>query len=788
MAKEAMKVIGKDVPILEARDKVTGRTEYIDDMKADLFVKILRSPYAHARIKNMDVSQAKNLDGVEAILTNKEVPRRLLPIRTHRACYMMDEHLRYIGDYVTAVAATSEAIAEEALELIEVDYDVLPAVFDPEEAAKPTAPKIYPEGNVFGISRAVPMEKGTNEPGLQEWGDINKGFAEADVVVEDNFDVMPQIHSPIETHVCMARWRGDELTIWDSTHSPWELRDVLASVFEMPESKVVVLSPNVGGGFGGKYVGRYEAVTCLLSRMAGGKLTKLTLTREEDQCYARRPRGKLHAKIGAKKDGTITALQLRGYFDIGAYGTWKTGSTGFHLESGVISYKTENAKFEAWDVHTNHFRSECMRSVHVPFMAFPTESIVDEVAEKLGMDPIEIRLKNLPESGDMMPPTPYINNSGDFPRARLDIYPGKKLLQQVMEKIDWKGKWKGLGQPTAINGSKRRGIGLAYCLGYCGYYQDGLTSAAVVINRDGSAIIHSGTQELGQGINTTLCMLAAESLGISLEDVAIVTADTRTGQYDLISARASRQLATNGHLLLRAIEEAKQKIREMIAPVFQAKPEKIEIRGKKAYVTGHPEGAKPLRELLGVTITGSAVGPPGSIYPEVKPGFKALQPMFLAVEVEVDVETGVVKPIKLVTGMFPGRMINKGIVRGQAIGGAVQTLGWALWEELKFDEGVGTYLNNDFTDYKIPRALDVPEIEAVLLEEVDETSPPHEGLPYGGRGIGEMTAWGGPVAMASALYNAIGVRIKKSPMTSETVLEALNERLLNKPTSNAPKA
>ena len=775
MTQEAMKIIGKAVPIREARDKVTGRTEYIDDMKAELFVKILRSPHAHARIKSIDTSRAEKLAGVEAILTYKEVPRRLLPIRTHRACYMMDEHLRYVGDYVTAVAAISEAIAEEALELIDVDYEVLPAVFDPEEAAKPTAPKIYPEGNVFGTSRAVPLERGTNEPGLQEWGDINKGFAEADVVVEDSFDVTPQVHSPIEPHVCMARWRGDELTIWDSTHSPWELRDVLASVFEMPESKVVVLSPNVGGGFGGKYVGRYEAITCLLSRMAGGKSTKLTLTREEDQCYARRPRGKLYAKIGARKDGTITALQLRSYFDIGAYGTWKTGSTGFHLESGVISYKVENARFEGWDVHTNHFRSECMRSVHVPFMAFSTESIVDELAEKLGMNPIEIRLKNMPESGDMMPPTPYINNSGDFPRARLDLYPGRKMLQQVMEKIDWQRKWKGFGKPTAIDGSKRRGIGLAYCLGYSGYYQDGLTSAAVVINRDGSAIIHSGAQELGQGINTTLSMLAAESLGISLEDVAIVTADTRTGQYDLISARASRQLATTGHLLLRAIEEAKQKIREIVAPVFQDKPEEIEIKGKKAYVKGHPEGAKPLRELLGTTVTGSATGSPGSIYPQVKPGFKALQPMAVAVEVEVDVETGVVKPLKLVTGMFPGRMINKGVVRGQAIGGAALTLGFALWEELKFDEEASTYLSKDFTDYKIPRALDIPEIETVLLEEVDETSPPHEGLPYGGRGIGEMSAWGGPAAMVNAIYNATGVRIKKSPMTAETVLEALGK-------------
>jgi CO/xanthine dehydrogenase Mo-binding subunit len=775
MAKEAMKVIGKSVPVMEARDKVTGRSQFVDDMKAELFIKILGSPHAHARIKSIDVSRAEKLAGVEAILTYKEVPHRLIPFRAHRSCYAMDEHLRYLGDYVAAVAATSEAIAEEALELIDVDYEVLPAVFDPEEAAKPTAPKIYPEGNVFGTSSEVPLERGTHEPSLQEWGDIAKGFEEADAVVEDNFDVTSQIHAPIEPHVCMARWKGDELTIWNATQTPWELRYVIAYLFEISESKVVVLSPNVGGGFGGKYTGRYQAVTCLLSRMAGGKATKLTLTREEDQCYCRRPRGKLYAKIGARKDGTITALQLRGYFDIGAYGNFKGGSTGFYQEGGILSYKVDNARFEAWDVHTNHFRGECMRSVHVPFMAFPVELIVDEVAEKLGLDPVEIRLKNMPETGDMMPPTPYTHNCGGWPRERLDIYPGKKMLQQVMERIDWKRKWRGFGQPAAINGSKRRGIGLVYCEEYSGYHNDGSTSIQVVINRDGSAIVHSGAQEIGQGINTTLRMLAAESLGISLEDVAIVTADTRTGQYDLVNARGSHQLATDGHLLLGAIEEAKQKIRDMVAPVFQAEPEAIEIKGKKAYLKGHPEGAKPLRDLLSVTVTGSAAGPPGSVCPAVKPGFKARQPVVMTVEVEVDIETGVVKPIKLVTGMFPGRMINQGVVRGQAIGGVVQTLGWALWEEFKYDKEAATYLSKDFTDYKIPRALDIPEIETVLVEEVDETSPPHEGLPYGGRGIGEMSCWGGPVVIASAIYNATGVRIKKSPMTAETVLEALGK-------------
>jgi len=761
MAKEAMKIIGKSIPVMEARDKVTGRTVYVDDMKAELFIKILGSPHAHARVKSIDTSRAEKLAGVEAILTYKEVTHRLIPFGRYRPCYAIDEHLRHVGDYVAAVAATSEAIAEEALELIKVDYEVLPAVFDLEEAAKPTAPKIYPEGNAYG-------------PSLQEWGDINKGFAEADVVVEDNFDVTPQMHSAIETHVCMARWQGDELTIWCPTQTPWELRQVAAYFFEIPESKVTVLTPNIGGGFGGKYTGRYQVITCLLAKMAGGKLTKLTFTREEAHCYARRPRGKIYAKLGARKDGTITALQLKGYFDIGAYerhyATW-CSSLGY----GTTSYKTENAKFESYNVFTNHFHAQSMRSVSAPFFAFPMESIIDEVAEKLKLDPIEIRLKNMPETGDMVPPTPYIDNSGGCKRAKLDIYPSKQMIQQVMEEIDWKRKWRGFGKPTAINGPKRRGIGLAYMMEHCGYCWESAATIQVVINRDGSAIIHSGAQELGQGINTTLRMLAAESLGISLEDVAIVTADTRTGQYDTIGAKASRQLAIHGRLLLRAIEEAKRKIRDIVAPVFSANLEEIEIRGKKAHVKGHPERVKPLRDLLNTVVTGSAAGAPGSSLPDVKPGVRPYQPVALAAEVEVDIETGVVKPIKLVPGMFPRRMINSGVVRGQCIGGAVMTLGMALWEEVKYDEEASSYLSRDFTDYRLPRALDIPEIETVLLEEVDETILPHEGLPYGGGGLGELSCWGGPAAIANAIYNAIGVRIKRSPLTAETVLEALRK-------------
>lgn len=263
MINKEVKIIGKSIPIMEACDKVTGRSKFVDDLAPEFFVKILGSPYPHARIKSIDVGRALSLRGVEAVLTYRDVPKRLIPSTSRRPCYAMDEHLRHLGDYVAAVAATSEVIAEEALDFIDVDYEVLPPVFDPEEALKPDAPRLYPEGNVYGTSQATTMEKGTYEPSLQEWGDISKGFEEADVIIEDQFEVTPQIHATIEPRVTMVCWEKDELTIWSSTQTPWALREAAAHVFEMPESKIIVLTPNVGGGFGGKYTGRYQIITCL---------------------------------------------------------------------------------------------------------------------------------------------------------------------------------------------------------------------------------------------------------------------------------------------------------------------------------------------------------------------------------------------------------------------------------------------------------------------------------------------------------------------------------------------
>jgi len=772
---ERIKLIGQPVSLMEATEKVSGRYKYVDDMPAELYVKILRSPHPHSRIESIDTSRAEELEGVEAVLTHKDVPKRLMPRGSARACYVLEDHVRFVGDEVAAVAAKSKAVAEEALELIKVEYKVLPAVFDPEEAVKEDAPRIYPEGNVCGPQLEPLVEKGINTPAVYEWGDVEKGFREADVVIEDKFEVRPQVHTPIETHVCIASWEGGELTILIATQTPYEVRDSLAYVLEMPEARVRVLSPAIGGGFGSKEVERYVPITALLSSKAGGKSTKIVFTREEEQCHAKRGECKAHVKVGARKDGTITAILFKAYFDLGGYGNPTGGSCNFWGESPALSYKAENARFEGWDVHTNHFTSQNYRSVQLVDTVFALEQAIDEVAEELGMSPAEFRLKNMPESGDTMPPKPHRTTLAPAPqRAKLDVYPSKKLMRNVMEKARF-GRWRGWGKPIATDGPKRRGIGMAYAFGYSGFVWDGFMSMSLVLNKDGSANILSGAQDLGTGVNTTLRMLAAESLGISMEDVAIFTGDTSIGQYDYFGARSSRSLTLGGHLLLCAIEDAKQKIRNMAAPILKVSPEKIEVREKKCYVRGKKEEAVGLPQVLTMSITGSATGPPGRFFPEIQPGVKACQPLMQIAEVEVDIETGQVKPLRIVTGNSPGRMINPMIVRGQYTGGAIQSLGLALYEEFNYDGENSVYLSCNLADYRVPRALDTPNVENVVLEEFTER-PPHIGPPYGAMGVGEMGYPATPAAFANAIYNAIGIRVKKAPMTAEVVLEALNRK------------
>ena len=427
-------------------------------------------------------------------------------------------------------------------------------------------------------------------------------------------------------------------------------------------------------------------------------------------------------------------------------------------------------------MHTNHITSQPCRGVALPTLTFAMENVIDQAAERLNMDPVEFRLRNLPETDTLMPLKPHKNPI--YPRAELDAYPAQQILREVAEKIDWE-RFKGYQHPLAVEGPKSRGLGIAASQGWGGFCTGGFINETVIINNDGSVHILSGHTDLGTGSNTTLRQIAAEALGIPIEDVTMATGDTIIGHFDMIGARGGRSRKTAGHLILVAIEQAKSKIRQMAAPLLEVEPEKIEVKGKKAYVKGDENRAIFLRELLTSTVKCTVGGDPrewllikGTMWPLVAPGKKTRNPIAAASEVEVDLETGEVKPVRVISGNSPGRMINPTIVRGQYIGAVAMTLGMALWEEFKYDEKNSVYEHASLTDYKVPRALDVPPIENVIIEEVFER-PLDVGGPYGARGAGELAGLGIVASIANAIRNATGVRIRRTPMTAEIVLEAM---------------
>ena len=737
-------------------------------------LKVLRSPHPHAMVKRIDTSKAQALQVVTAVLTHENVPNRLMPRGCARALFVLDPHLRHVGDEVAAVAAISEAVAEEALDLIQVDYEILEPVYDPEEAAKPDAPKLYPNGNIFGLPGLI--KEGVKEPSVQEWGDINKGFLEADLVVEKEFYCNGQIHSPVEPHIVIAGWEGDDLTIWTATHCPYEVRGGIAFVLGMPENKVRVISPFIGGGFGSKYLNRYQAMAALLSKMSGGKRTKFRFTREEEQVHTKRFMVKQYVKVGAKKDGTLTAMYYKGYADLGGYGNY-FGFSSFWGEFPACAYKVPHCRFEGWDVHNNHITSQPCRTVHVPALTFATEQVIDMVAEKLNMDPTEFRINNMVDNGDLVPPTPYTNTTLAYAQAELECYPSMKIIKAVKEKIGWDQKWKGWGIPLSAEGSKRRGISIIYT-GYDGGFCDlGQTSMAATMNRDGSVTIFAGTQDLGNSSNTTLCQIAAEYMGIPIEEVSIFTADTNIGQYNYFGARASRELTTGGHLMLVALEEIKQKLRVMASPKLDnVRPEHIEIFGKKAFVKGQSaETGIPITDFNTSSIAAGANGP-GELLPLSAPNKKNRNALVAGCEVEVDIETGEVKPLHLVIGHCPGIAINPGVVEAQYQGGAVMALGYALWENIIYDEKSRTYLSDSYTDYRIPRMKDIPDLDTIIIEEqVEAGRSPQDGTPFGAQGVGEIGCWAAPGIIANAIYNATGARVTTLPMTAEAVLAAMKE-------------
>ncbi len=754
-------VVGKSLPKTDGIEKATGRAVYIDDLVLPgmLWGKILRSPYPRARILNIDSSRAKSLPGVKAIITGSDLP----PGRM--GAFILDEPVlargvvRHIGEPVAAVAAVDGEVAQEALGLIAVEYEELPAVFDPLSAMEEGAPIIHEEfASYVKVFNPVWQGNVCSHTTFVE-GDVELGFQQADVILEDSFST-PMVHQCyMEPSGAVASIDvSGKVTVWTSTQSVFVTQARIHQSLGLPMSKIRVIGTKVGGAFGGKVEATVQPVCVALSQVAS-RPVKIILERDEE-FTSLRPRhpAVITIKTGAKNNGQLVAKEMRIVFDTGAYADDGPGIAAFGAMMARGPYRIPNVKIEGICVYTNKIKCGAFRGFGNPQATFASESQLDGIAQRLGMDPLEIRRINGVENGDRA--------LGGCSYGSVGY---KECLKRASEAIGW-GTAKG----------KNRGRGVASINHISGIVS---SAATVKMNEDGTAVLLTGAVDIGQGSDTTLSQMAAEELGLPYDHLSIVTSDSETTPYNWATT-ASRTTYTTGNAVRMAAREAKKQLLALAADCLEANPQDLETREGQVFVAGSPEKRISFRDIAGMSlwakqgpILGSASfmveGPPFDAKRAVVMGypFGAMTAYIFGVhmvEVEVDRETGQVKIVKAVAAHDVGRAINPSIVEGQIQGGFVQGVGYALMEEMILDDGKIT--NPTLVDYRIPSALDVPKIIPIIVETGEPTGP------FGAKGVGECGLVGTAPAIANAIYDAVGVRIKELPLTPERVLAALRAK------------
>jgi xanthine dehydrogenase molybdenum-binding subunit len=752
----AFLVVGKKLPRVDAIAKATGQAKYSVDLELPgmLHGKILRSPHPHAKIVRIDTSEAEKLPGVKAILTFKDIPKVKFNPSTRynfpplpEDAYILADKARFVGDEIAAVAAESEEIAEEALSLIKVEYEKLPAVFDPEEAMKPGAPKIHDWADNNIVARISVNQ-----------GDVEKGFKEADLILEDEFKVQPQHHCALEPHACVAHYTSEGLTIWSSTQVPFQVRNLVAKILDLPIHKVRVIKPHVGGGFGGKDEMFHEALAALLSKRTG-RPVKIELTRAEVFSATRtRHSGKERVKIGFKKDGTIVALHLETIFNAGAYSAASPRITRANGVRALGLYRLPNYRFDGYCVYTNVVPAGAFRGYGNPQQGFAIEQMLDMAAEKLGIDPIEIRLKNVVRVGDPNPLT-----KGIFESVGI-----ADCIKKGAELIGWQRR-----KPKIISNTKRRGYGMAIAAHWTSVapYAQEYVGAVVNINPDGTINLMVGASDIGQGSDTVMCQIAAEILGLSLSDVSIIAADTAVTPWDA-GSYSSKTTHIAGNAVRLAAIDAKNKLLTEAAKILKVDKEELECKDKKVFLKSDPSKSVSVPEIINWMKLNSEE--PWIIGKGV---YKMITncPTYLAhfVELSVDIQTGSVEVLKFVACQDVGVAINPLQVEGQMEGSIHMGMGYALTEGIIFDKETGKVLNNSFVDYKLIPPKDMPE------EIITELIPTYEPTgPFGAKGCSEVGMTPVAPAIANAIYDAIGIRIKELPMSKERVLTTFKRKNL----------
>ena len=756
-------------------DKVTGRAKYGADIRLAgmLHGKILRSPHAHARILSIDVSRAAALPGVKAIVTGADMPH--IPGGSEQAGEMAVnyQHLSdnilakdkvlYTGHAVAAVAATSPHVAEEALKLIDVRYEVLPAVFDVVKAMAPGAPILHPSLRTRGLPEARDEQTNVASVLKLERGDVEAGYKAADVVIEREFDTAMVHQGYIEPHNAVAKVDADgQATVWCSTQGSFEVRGMSARVLGMSLSRIKVIPAEIGGGFGGKTTVYLEPVAIMLAQRSG-RPVKLVMSRAEVLRATGPTSGShLRVKMGATRDGRITAAECWLGYEAG-------GFPGSPVWAGAMtclaSYNLDALRIEGYDVVVNRPKTAAYRAPGATNAAFGVETVVDELATKLGIDPIDFRLKNASREGTPQAAGPKFKRIGlvelleavkRHPHYTAPLgAPGSRTNSAPHTAQTNGSAGNGAGAPAA---SRRRGRGFG-----CGFwFNAGLQSSATIsINADGTASVVTGSPDIG-GTRAACAMIAAEELGLAVDQVRPGVADTDSiGHTDVTGG--SRVTMATGLAVYEAAQDVKRQLCERAARTWKIAPEQVRFADGAAVA----EGQKPLavREIAAsFGRTGGPVIGRATLNAQANSG-----PAFagLLADVEDDVETGKVDVIRATVFQDAGKAIHPAYVEGQMQGGSAQGIGWALNEEYVYDEQ-GTLLNSGLLDYRMPVANDLPMIEPVIIE------VPNPSHPYGVRGVGEVSIVPPPAAIANAIHAATGVRLTSLPMSPPRVLAALN--------------
>ncbi len=746
--------IGKRVPRLEGALKATGQAQYTDDLSLPrmLHARILRSPLPHARVLNIDTSQALKLPGVKAAVTGKDTSGRKYGVYARSADQspLALDKVRYVGDEVAAVAAIDEETAEEALGLIRVDYEELPAVFDAEEAIKTGAPQIHEVENNIGGRTSVNV------------GDVDRGFRESDYVREDRFRTTWQAHCQVEPHAVVAQSdNAGNITMWTPNMSPFTKRHVLAQLLNVPDSKIRICKTYVGGAFGGKAeVFPLDYCAALLS-LKTGRPVKIAYSREEVFTNTRlRHPMTIAIKTGVKKDGTLVARDCKVISDTGAYSS--TGVMAVYLccDSLIKTYRVPNIRYEGISVYTNKSVCGAMRGHGTIQMRFADESQLDIISRELGIDPVEIRLKNARQTGDILPNGSKITSCGLT-----------ECITRAAEAAGWKDKFGKL--------PPNRGIGIACSTGRTFINVNPVSSSAALIkfNDDGKATLLTGAVENGQGTETMLAQIAAEELGLPVEDITVVAGDTETTPIDVGSFLMAETFIT-GNAVKLAAADARQQIFELVAPKLGVAAADLVVQDRRIFVRGKPDKGMHYTDAIrrsmvkGLPVVGKGSFSAKTQYLDVLTGEGRSSPTYSFCaqisEVEVNPDTGQVKVLRSVMADDCGLAINPMDVEGQAEGCLATSQGMAISEEVIWENG--RMMNPSFLDYGVPRAPDMSEIDTIIVESHDP------GGPFGAKDAGEPPAHVGPAALANAIYDATGVRLTETPMTPEKVLKALGTR------------